>query len=94
MPVNVEKVNNKIMRCSECPELMNHGDDALPGYQHGCKLLEDSAFNMIPDETIEMRAIFPDCPKLSGTENEGTRYKVYSREAERKIQQKRMEMRK
>lgn len=91
MPIDVGIVNSQLIRCSECPELMNHEEDAIPGYHYGCKLLQDSAFNMISDEIIELRAIFPDCPKLEGTENEGTRYKVYDRKAELKVQQRRRE---
>jgi hypothetical protein len=77
MPIDVQAISKQVMRCCDCPELMRHDANALPGYQHGCKLLQNSAFNMIPDETIELKAVFPDCPKLDGTALEGTRYVVY-----------------
>lgn len=85
MPIDVtEAVNAPLMRCSDCCELMDLGEDALPGYKHGCKLLCDSAFNVIPDETIEGKAVFPDCPKLIGTLNEGNRYKVFKAVGEKR----------
>lgn len=80
MPVDVTGImQSEIMACKNCQELLNHGADAVPGYQYGCKLLSESAFNMIPDETIELNAVFPDCPKLNGTDAEGTRYKTFKR---------------
>ena len=74
MPVILEETKEQLHICSKCAELMNHGKDAIPGYQYGCKLLAGSAFNMIPDETIEKNAVFSDCPKLDGTVFEGNRY--------------------
>jgi hypothetical protein len=78
MPINIEeRINTPLVRCIDCGELMDLGNDALPGYNYGCKLLCESAFNIIPNETIDNRAVFPDCPKLAGTVNEGNRYKVF-----------------
>ena len=77
MPVDITTMNTQLMRCVDCPELWDEKDDAIPGYGHSCKLLHDSAFNLIPDEIIEVRGVLPECPKLNGTINEGTRCKVY-----------------
>lgn len=74
MPVILENISEQLHVCSKCSELMNHGEDAVPGYSYGCKQLMGSAFNMIPDETVEKNAVFPDCPKLNGTIFEGNRY--------------------
>lgn len=87
MPIDVtQAINTPLMRCSDCQELMDLRDDALPGYSYGCKLLCDSAFNVIPDETIDTRAVFPDCPKLKGTINEGSRYKIFNAVGEKRTQ--------
>jgi len=83
MPLNISEIMSKdISICSGCNHLLD-SDGSIYGYSHKCELLKGSAFDVIPDDVVEMRAIFDDCPKLIGTINEGNRYKVYN---QRKIQ--------
>ena len=81
MPIDVRQMTQRADKqfciCKSCPSLIDAGEDSMPGYGYRCILLDGSAFDMIPNETIELNAVFPDCPKLVGTENEGTRYKVF-----------------
>ena len=81
MPINIQEMttcaNDQICTCNMCEHLTPCGTEAMPGYDNRCILLDGSAFDMIPNETIALNAVFPDCPKLIGTENEGTRYKVF-----------------
>lgn len=78
MPVNIKNVIEKeeIKRCKECEHLCDQKEDALKGYQYKCDLLNDTAFNMIPDEIVNTRSVFPDCPKLQ-KDMQGSRYRVY-----------------
>lgn len=81
MPINVmqmtQNADKQLCTCKTCPSLVDATMDAIPGYNYRCTLLDGSAFDMVPNETIELNAVFPDCPKLIGTENAGTRYKVF-----------------
>lgn len=69
MPIDVsDMATTKITHCCNCDKLIKSENS------YECELLQDTAFNMIPNSTVENNGVFADCPKLDGTMYEKTRY--------------------